>query len=174
MTNDKILDGSKLKALARWPRNVAQIMIFVPERNCGQPAFPPFPTMFCSFWKHHFFFFNTFISLAVFGENPRYCYSLGIFGGGIVVMRKLWHFVISLLLLKIFTYNLEYVFTIQRAIHTIKGDNSKCIFFFRIMPLTFYPLSSTPQPSAGTHIQCSCFCLLVLKFWCLLKGFNLF
>ena len=28
----------------------------------------------------------------------------------------------------------EYVFTVQRAIHTIKGDNSKYIFF-RIMPL---------------------------------------
>ena len=29
---------------------------------------------------------------------------------------------------------LEYVFTIQRAIHTRKGDSSRCIFF-RIMPL---------------------------------------
>ena len=53
-------------------------------------------------------------------------------------MQTLWHFVISLLILKIFTWSLEYVFTIQWAIHTIKGNNLKCIlffFFFRIMPL---------------------------------------
>ena len=37
----------------------------------------------------------------------------------------------------------EYVFTIQRAIHTIKGDNSKCILFQNDAPFwtsTFYPL----------------------------------
>ena len=47
---------------------------------------------------------------------------------------SIWYFAISLILLKMFTLNSEYVFTIQRAIHTIKGDNSKCIFF-RIMHL---------------------------------------
>ena len=41
----------------------------------------------------------------------------------------------SLLLMKIFTWKSDYVFTICRAIHTIKGDNSKCNLFFRIMPL---------------------------------------
>ena len=30
-----------------------------------------------------------------------------------------------------FIGNLEYVFIIERAINTIKGDNSKCIFFFQ-------------------------------------------
>ena len=50
-------------------------------------------------------------------------------------LQKTVIFVISLLLLKIFTWNSGNVSTIQRAIHTIKGDNSKCIFFFRIMPL---------------------------------------
>ena len=43
-------------------------------------------------------------------------------------LEKLWPLVISLLLLKKFTWNSEYVFAIQRAIHTIKEDNSKCIF----------------------------------------------
>ena len=57
-------------------------------------------------------------SLALFGENPRYCY----------IEQKLWNFVIPLSLLKIFTWNSEYVFAVQRAIHTIKEDNSKCIF----------------------------------------------
>ena len=56
---------------------------------------------------------------------------------------KHWHFVISLLLLKIFTSNSEYIFTIERAIHTIKGDKSKCIFFFSelcpVFDLDFIP-----------------------------------
>ena len=42
---------------------------------------------------------------AVFGENPRYCYSLGVVVV-VVVVQKLSHFVLSLLL-KIFTYLLE-------------------------------------------------------------------
>ena len=102
-------------------------------------------------------------SLAVFRENPRYYYSFCVVIIVIVVfMQKLWHFVISLLLLKIFTWNLEYVFTIQRAIHAIKGDNSRCSFFFFLKNYapfstkTFYPLSSTPQPSVGTCMWCSC------------------
>ena len=79
---------------------------------------------------------TSIFSSAVFGENLRYCYSLGIVGGGSrSVMQKCWQYLISLLLLKIFTWNSEYVFTFQRAVHTIKGDNLKCIFFFRIMPL---------------------------------------
>ena len=38
-------------------------------------------------------------------------------------------------LMKILTTRNPYVFTIHRATYTIKGDNSKCIFFFRITPL---------------------------------------
>ena len=70
--------------------------------------------------------------------------------------EKRFHFVISLLLLKIFTWNLEYVFTIQKVIYTMKGDNSKCIFFSELCPFffffTFYPLLSTQQPSIGTRM----------------------
>ena len=40
------------------------------------------------------------------------------------------------------TWNVTLVFTIQRVVHTIKGDNSKCIFFFRIMPFLAH-LSTT-------------------------------
>ena len=58
------------------------------------------------------------------------------------------NFVISLLLLQIFTWNLKYVFTIQSTIHAIKGDNSKYIFFSQnhtsFLTYTFYPLSSNP------------------------------
>ena len=76
----------------------------------------------------------TFIfSLAVFAENQRYCYSLGVVVV-VFVVQKLWHFVISLLLLKIFTWNSEYAFTIQRVVHTVKEENTKCNFF-RIIPL---------------------------------------
>ena len=43
---------------------------------------------------------------------------------------------------------MEYVFIFQRAMHTIKGDNSKCIFF-RIMPLFRLDfLSSIKHPIA--------------------------
>ena len=107
---------------------------------------------------HHF---QTF-SVAVFRENLRYCYSLGTIVV-VFMVQKQWHFVIPLLLLEIFTWNSEYVFTFQRTIHTIKGDNSKCIFIYRIMPLVwlrfFYPLSSFLQPSIGTRMWCSCFLL---------------
>ena len=34
------------------------------------------------------------------------------------------------------------MFTIQTAIHTIKGDNSKCFLYFRIMPLLRFRLFS--------------------------------
>ena len=59
------------------------------------------------------------------------------------------HFVISMLLLKVLTWNAEYICTIQRAIHTSKGDNSKCIFFLESCP--FYDLhflSSIKLPTA--------------------------
>ena len=43
--------------------------------------------------------------------------------------------------------------TIHRAVNTIKGDNSKYIFFFQnyapFSTWTFYPVSSTPQPNFG-------------------------
>ena len=59
--------------------------------------------------------------------------------------------------LKIFTRNSEYVFTIQRAIHTVKRYNSKCFIFFRLMPsFQLNPLSSTQQSSVSTRIWCSC------------------
>ena len=61
-----------------------------------------------------------------FGEE-WYCDSLGIVIGFCVV-QKLWQLVISLLLLKILLEAWN-VLTIQRAIHTIKGDNSVCFFF---------------------------------------------
>ena len=90
---------------------------------------------------------------AVVGENLRYCSCLGVVVF-VVVVQKLWHFVISLLTLKIFTWTPEYVFTIQRAIHTIKGDNSKCIFFFfffKIMPLFWFSLFILYQANTPPH-----------------------
>ena len=62
-------------------------------------------------------------SWAVFRENPRHCYSLVV-----IVVQKLQHFVLSLLLQRTLTQNSEYVITIQKAVHTIKGDNSKYFF----------------------------------------------
>ena len=64
----------------------------------------------------------------------------------VVGVQKLWHFVKYLLLLKIFTRNSEYVFTIQKVIHIFKGDNSKCLFSL-IMPL-FRPRLFIKRPTA--------------------------
>ena len=75
----------------------------------------------------------------------------------------------SLLLLKIFTDlllniltdNSEYVFTIQRTIHTTKGDDSICIFF-RVMPLfqlRSFILYQAPHSRALTDV-CGVFVLI--------------
>ena len=88
-------------------------------------------------------------SSAVFGEILKYCFGLDVVDvRRCYKKKKLWHFVISLLLLKTFTWNSEYVFTIQRAIHTIKGDNSKCIIV-RTMPLFLLRLFILHQASHG-------------------------
>ena len=106
-------------------------------------------------WKWHFFFFCS----AVFRDNSRYCYS----HCPIVVhcrCAKLWHFVISLILLKIFTENLRVCVHYLKSNPYYQVDNSEWIFF-RVMPVfrlkTFYSLSSTPQLSVGTRMQCFCF-----------------
>ena len=80
----------------------------------------------------------------------------------VVVVQKLWHFVISLLLLNYL--KLEYVFTFQRAIHTIKEDSSKCIFF-RIMPLfllEYFILFHTPNIRA---LAPACCALVTLEYF---------
>ena len=81
--------------------------------------------------------------------------------------KKLRHFVISLLLLNIYTWNSEYMFSIKRATYAIKGDNSKCIFV-RIMPFLdldfILSLSYTQQTSVGTCMRCFCSPLLFLRF----------
>ena len=86
----------------------------------------------------HFLLFSS----AVFGENPRYCYSLGI----VVV-------VISLLLLKICTCNSGYVFTIQRILsrETIQNAfvSDLCPFFdLNILPSIKHPTSERWDPHA--------------------------
>ena len=93
--------------------------------------------MICYEW---FFFF----SLAVFGENARYCYSLGIL---VIVMQKLWHFVISVITEGTFL-KLGICVHYPKSNLYYQGRQFKMHFFlFRIMPLfgikTFYPLSST-------------------------------
>ena len=68
----------------------------------------------------------------------------------------------------------EYVFIIQRVIHHVKGDNSKCIFFFfsRISPffnLDF--LSSVKHPTAKCwHL----YALLLVFFFFLIFSLNPF
>ena len=65
-------------------------------------------------------------------------------------------FLISLLLLKILTRNSEYVFTIQRATHSIKGDNTTCIssrFRLRLFILYQPPHSRALTPACDTFVN---------------------
>ena len=77
---------------------------------------------------------------------------------------KNWHFAISLLLLKIFTWNAEYVFIIQGAIHIIKGDKQFLLFslcFLPYMVLIF-------------HFKCTLNChLQFVSIWASLKFYHL-
>ena len=98
----------------------------------------------------------TFLARLFFGENRRYFDSLGV----IVVVQELWHFVISLLLLKILTWNLESLFTIQRAIHPIKGtiqnafSTELCPFFY--LKFLSSILLSSVSSKVSTCMRCSC------------------
>ena len=62
---------------------------------------------------------------AVFNENLRYCYSLGV----VVVMEGLWRFVMSLLLLKI------YLLETPKSNPYYQGNTIQNTFFFTIMAL---------------------------------------
>ena len=94
-------------------------------------------TMACIFFNYFPFSFSS----AVFVENLRYCYGLGVV---VIVsaMQKLWHYIIVLLLMKIFNWNSEYVFTIERAFILSRETKIKMLFFFFfffiIMPLFWH------------------------------------
>ena len=77
---------------------------------------------------------------------------------------KNWHFVISLSLVKIYTWKLQYVFTIQKAIHAIKGHNSECILFriMHLFQLALYILYQTPHSQA---LAPACGSLVFYKQW---------
>ena len=99
---------------------------------------------------------NSFFLAQLFSEKARgiAIALVSSLSGGIIIVvcKKPGHFVISLLLLKIFTWNSEYVFSIQRAISTVKGDCSKGIFFFIIMLLfwlTLFILYQAPYSLAS-------------------------
>ena len=78
-------------------------------------------------------------SSAFFRENPRYCYSLDVVIIVIVVgMQKTLTFCnISVITEDIYLKLTVHIHDIRRAIHTIKGDNAKCIFFIHLP--AFYP-----------------------------------
>ena len=114
--------------------------------------------------------------MAVFGEN------LGVSIVGIVgvggIKQKLWHFVISVITEDIYL-KLKVCVHYPRAVHTIKGDSLKCIFFQNYAPFsTFYPLSSTPLQSDSTCSYFRCFqkqfFLRMMKTWdCVIKHLTL-
>ena len=100
-------------------------------------------------------------SLAVFGKKTlRYCYSLGVVVG-VVVVQELCHFVIYLLLHKIIMYLKLGIFVhYPKSNPCYQGRQFKMHFFFFFQNnapfLTFNPVSSTPQPNVGTCLLCSC------------------
>ena len=117
------------------------------RRKCRKPAFSSFPIIFSTISI-------TIFTLAVFREYPRYCYSLGVVV--VVIVQKILHFIISLITNDIYL-KLWICVNYSRAIHIIKGDNSKCISLPNYAPFSMsYHLSSTIQPNVGTCMRCSC------------------
>ena len=101
------------------------------------------------------FFYNVFpsfqrllpyiiFSMTVFGENLRCCYSLGVVG---VVVQKLWHFVLILLLLKIYLKIWIYVHY-PKSNPYYQGRQFKLHFFPELCPLYNLDLSSIKHPKA--------------------------
>ena len=76
-----------------------------------------------------------FMLLLLSKKMSRYCHSpVAIIGGSIcVVMQKRSHFLISLLLLKIITWNSDYLCTIKRETHNSYAGVT-LIFFDIVMP----------------------------------------
>ena len=69
-----------------------------------------------------------------------------------------------MMLLKIFTRNLEYLLSLSKEESILSRETSQvAFFFFRIMPYfstkTFNPLSTTPQPRVDIRMRCSCLSL---------------
>ena len=101
------------------------------------------------------------LNSAYMGENRRYCYSLGVVD---VVVQKLWHFCnISVITEDIYLkLGSNCSLSKEQSIlsrETIQNSFFYWFFFFfqKYAPFpifTFYPLSRTPQPSVGTHMQC--------------------
>ena len=91
-------------------------------------------------------------SLAVYGENPRYCYSPGVIV--VVVMWKNFEFCNICVIT-------EDMFTISKAIQTMTGDKSKCILV-RIMPLfRLSNILSSIKHSTAQHWHLHALLLLV-------------
>ena len=59
-------------------------------------------------------------------KTLRYFYNPGVVG--IVVMQKLWHFLMSLSLLKIFTWKADWLLTIKRGTRTSRAGSPQTIF----------------------------------------------
>ena len=82
------------------------------------------------------------------------------------------NFDVSLLLLKTFTCNSEYMYNIKRPIHTIKGDSSKCVFS-ELYPFSCLDiLSCMKHPTAHVVLlfhSFSFYRLQMLSIWTSLK-----
>ena len=79
------------------------------------------------------YFFSCYFLARLFSKKTmRYCHSSGVVW--VVVVQKLGHFVISLSLLKIFTWNSDWLFIMERGTHTNRGGNPQNIFG-TVMPL---------------------------------------
>ena len=101
---------------------------------------------------------NRIFSSAVFGENPRYCYSLGVIVVVGVVQKLLTFCNISLTAEDIYL-KLGFCVHYPKINLYYQGRQFK-MHIVRIVRLFrlrfFYPLSRTSHLSVGTCVQCSC------------------
>ena len=89
----------------------------------------------------------------------RYCYS-PVVSVICVIEQKFWHFLISLLLLKIFTWNSDKLLNINRGAHSNRGGGEGAILNFSDVIMSLFRLRifwKQLQPSVGTRMWCSCF-----------------
>ena len=124
---------------------------------------------------------TSFLAQLFLKKTTRYCHSSGVVCVVIVVVQKLGHFVISLSLLKMFTWNSDKLFITKRGTHTNRGGKSQNIFG-TVMPFSWLRNCSwalapaggalvytPPQDSGGVlwwfHIGCPCVCLSIHQLY---------
>ena len=97
----------------------------------------------CSLTVIHFSCFEhkrAFLALLFPKKTSRYCHTLS--SSSAASCRKLWHFLIPLSLVKIFTWNIDQLFIFKRGTHTRRAGEPIFFFFFFFFLPWYCPFST--------------------------------